>query len=71
MYLCTQYNSGSPTFTEVTNVADCSGYITDMATNFNLSVLTYSDANTILSAVAGLFAVAFITRFIINFLLNR
>lgn len=71
MYLCTQYNGGTPTFTEVTTVAECSGYISDMATNFNLSVLTYSDANAILGAVAGLFAVAFITRFILNFLLNR
>lgn len=71
MYLCTHFSAGVASFTEVANVSDCSGYITDQATNFGISALTYSDANQLLGAVAGLFALAFVFRAVIHFLINK
>ena len=70
MYLCTLYNSGTPTYSEVTDPATCTGYITEAASNFG-PALTYNDANAIIGGVALLFAVAFTFRQLLIFLLNR
>ncbi len=71
MYLCTQLIGGVLSASEVTTVSSCTGYISDTATNFGLSALTYSDANEIIGAVSLLFAVAFLIRFILAQITNR
>jgi hypothetical protein len=71
MYLCTHFSAGVASFNEVSNVSDCSGYISEQATNFGISALTYSDANQLLGAVAGLFALAFVFRALLHFIMNK
>lgn len=71
MFLCTTLTGGIPSYTEVTDTATCSGYIQDQAVNFGLAGFTYSDANQLLGAVAGLFVLAFVLRAVIHFIQNR
>lgn len=71
MFLCTSISGGVATFSEVSEVSACSGYIQEQAVNFGFSALTYADANEILGAVSLLFASAFVIRAILHFLQNR
>jgi len=71
-YLCMQLDTNSQIVaSEVATANLCNGYIADMASNYGLAALTFTDANELLSATAELFAVAFIFRLLIRFILNR
>jgi hypothetical protein len=56
---------------EVTDPTLCNSYIAVSASSASLQPFTYDDANHLLGATAGLFALVVVFKLSIKFLLNR
>lgn len=52
-------------------IASCSTYVLEAASDYQPYGLSYADAGSLVEAAMGLFALAFLFRLILNFILKR